>query len=130
MTSAVEGGGGPAVSDFDGGDEVLSPEEVAKREKAPLTFHDLGRTVEACVGESVLQAALRHGIELEHACGGWCACSTCHVIVLKGMENIAAAREEEEDRLDTAAGLTLSSRLACRCELRGGPVTVRIGPHR
>ena len=112
------------------GDEILSPGEVAEREKLPLTFTDLERTLEACVGESILTAALRHGIEVEHSCGGWCACSTCHVIVEEGMDNLSEVEEDEEDRLDTAVGLTLKSRLACQAELLGGPVSVRIGPHR
>ena len=112
------------------GDDILPAEEVAKREKLPLTFTDLERTVEACVGESVLQAALRHGIEIEHSCGGFCACSTCHVIVEEGMENISEIEEDEEDRLDTAVGLTLKSRLCCQSELLGGPVKLKIGPHR
>jgi 2Fe-2S ferredoxin len=112
------------------GDDILSPEEVEEREKLPLTFTDLGRTVEACVGESILQAALRHGIEIEHSCGGFCACSTCHVIVEEGMENVSGIEEDEEDRLDTAVGLTLRSRLSCQSELLGGPVKLKIGPHR
>ena len=113
------------------GDEILTPEEVAEREKVSLTFTDLERTVEACVGESILQAALRHGIELEHACGGWCACSTCHVIVEEGDDNLTPMEEDEEDRLDTAEGLTLRSRLSCQSELTGdGSVTLRIGQHR
>lgn len=112
------------------GDEILSPAEVAEREKVRLTFTDLGRTVQGCIGESILQAALRHGIEIEHSCGGWCACSTCHVIVEKGMEHLSGLEDDEEDRLDTAVGLTLKSRLSCQCEMRGGPIEVRIGPHR
>jgi 2Fe-2S ferredoxin len=113
-----------------GGDEILTPAEVAAREKVELTFSDLGRTVEACVGESVLQAALRHGIEIEHSCGGYTACSTCHVIVESGMEHLTDPSEEEEDHLDEAVGQTLRSRLACSAEIRGGPIVLRIGPHR
>ncbi len=113
-----------------GGDDILSPDEVAVREKVALTFTDLGRTIEACVGESILKAALRHDIEIEHACGGWAACSTCHVIVEEGMDNISEVLDDEEDRLDTAVGLTLKSRLCCQADLLGGPVEVRIGPHR
>jgi 2Fe-2S ferredoxin len=112
------------------GDDILSPEEVEKREKLPLTFTDLDRTIEACVGESVLTAALRHGIDIEHSCGGFCACSTCHVIIEEGMENVSETDDDEEDRLDTAEGLTLKSRLACQVELLGGPVSLKIGPHR
>ncbi len=113
------------------GDEILPPEEVAGRKKVELTFSDLGRTVLACEGESILQAALRHGIEIEHACGGWCACSTCHVIVEEGEEHLTEMEDDEEDRLDTAVGLTLRSRLSCQAVFTGeGPVTLRIGPHR
>ncbi len=112
------------------GDDILPPEEVARRASLPLTFSDLGRTVAACVGESVLQAALRHGIHIEHSCGGFCACSTCHVIVEEGMEHLTEVQDDELDRLDTAVGLTLRSRLACQAVLLGGPVTLRIGPHR
>lgn len=112
------------------GDDILSPEEVEKREKLDLTFTDLDRTIEACVGESVLQAALRHKIDVEHACGGFCACSTCHVIIEEGMDNTSEAEDDEEDRLDTAEGLTLKSRLCCQTELTGGPVRLKIGPHR
>lgn len=112
------------------GDEILSPEEVARREKVALTFVDLGRTVQACVGESLLQAALRHGIEIEHSCGGFTACSTCHVIVEAGRDHLSPPTEEEEDHLDEAVGQTLRSRLACSAEIRGGPIRLRIGPHR
>ena len=112
------------------GDEILPPEEVARREKATLTFADLSVTVEACVGETVLQAAVRHGVEIEHSCGGFTACSTCHVIVESGMRHLSVPTEEEEDHLDEAVGQTLRSRLACAAEIRGGPVVVRIGPHR
>ncbi len=111
-----------------GGDEPLSAEAVEARPKLSLTFSDLGRTVEGCVGESILVAALRHGIDLGHNCGGWCACSTCHIIVEEGMENITGIEDDEEDRLDQAPGLTLESRLACQAILLGGPVTVRMGP--
>ena len=111
-----------------GGDEILPPEEVARRPKLSLTFSDLGRTVQACVGESVLQAALRHGVDIEHNCGGWCACTTCHVVVEDGASNLTETEDDEEDRLDQAVGLTLKSRLACQSVLTGGPVTVRAGP--
>ncbi len=64
---------------------------------------------------SILDIALTRGVDLEHACGGQCACSTCHVIVLEGIEACGQPGEEEEDRLDQAYGLTTRSRLACRC---------------
>jgi 2Fe-2S ferredoxin len=63
---------------------------------------------------SLLDIALGHGIEIDHACGGVCACSTCHVIVREGFATIPDAEEEEEDQLDLAPGLTPNSRLACQ----------------
>lgn len=64
---------------------------------------------------SLLEIALGHDIELDHACGGVCACATCHVIVREGLETCNEPDEEEEDQLDEAYGLTANSRLACRC---------------
>jgi len=63
---------------------------------------------------SILEIALGHGIEVDHACGGVCACSTCHVIVRKGGESIPEATDDENDQLDNAPGLTPQSRLACQ----------------
>ena len=89
-----------------------------------ITFLPAGKTVEidpAALEEprdgergSLLQAAHEAGVEIDHACGGVCACSTCHVIVREGGETIPAAEDDEEDQLDNAPGLTLQSRLACQ----------------
>ena len=54
-------------------------------------------------------------VEIDHACGGVNACSTCHIIVKEGLESCSPADEAEEDMLDTAPGLTPQSRLACQC---------------
>jgi len=89
-----------------------------------LTFLPLNRTVMACAGDTILDAALQQDIPLEHECGGNCACTTCHVIVLEGGENLSAMEEVEADRLSTAEGLTSTSRLACQTILRGGDVIV------
>ncbi len=64
---------------------------------------------------SILDIALAHGLELDHACGGVCACSTCHVIVRAGLDACSAPTDEEEDQLDEAYGLTACSRLGCQC---------------
>ncbi|RMH32275.1 MAG: ferredoxin [Nitrospirae bacterium] len=64
---------------------------------------------------SILDIALGSGVEVEHACGGVCACSTCHVIVREGLETCNEASDDENDQLDEAPGLTLHSRLACQC---------------
>jgi ferredoxin len=82
---------------------------------------DTRTTVSARVGETLLQAAHRTGIEMEGACEGVCACSTCHVIlerelydrVLEDMDDEAIG-EDEEDMLDMAFGLSHTSRLGCQ----------------
>ncbi len=75
--------------------------------------------LEAAVGETLLNVALDNDVDLEHNCGGSCACTTCHVIVQEGMNHLSGMEEEEEDRLDTADGLTLTSRLACQAFIEG-----------
>jgi 2Fe-2S ferredoxin len=97
-----------------------------------VTFLPLNKTVEvddtqyplADHGKpgSLLDIALAHGIELEHNCGGSCACTTCHVIVKEGEENLSEMQEDEEDRLDTATGLTIHSRLGCQAVVQGDVV--------
>jgi 2Fe-2S ferredoxin len=64
---------------------------------------------------SLLDILLNHKVPVDHACGGVAACSTCHVIVRKGLGSCNPAEEAEEDMLDTAPGLTPQSRLACQC---------------
>jgi ferredoxin, 2Fe-2S len=71
---------------------------------------------------SLLDIALAHDIALEHNCGGSCACTTCHVVVREGEENLSAMEQDEEDRLDTAEGLTLHSRLGCQAVVKGDVV--------
>jgi 2Fe-2S ferredoxin len=71
---------------------------------------------------SLLDIALAHDIALEHNCGGSCACTTCHVIVKEGEENLSEMQADEEDRLDMAEGLTIHSRLGCQAIVRGDVV--------
>jgi len=71
---------------------------------------------------SILDIALAHNIHLEHNCGGNCACTTCHVIVKEGAENLSEMQPDEEDRLDMAEGLTLHSRLGCQAVVKGNAV--------
>src|SRR5262245_26470266 len=54
------------------------------------------------------------------ACGGKCACSTCHVYVVSGRENLTEADEEEEDTLDKGLDVRGSSRLGCQAKIKGG----------
>jgi len=64
---------------------------------------------------SILNTALAAGIDMEHSCGGVCACSTCHIIVRQGLHSCNEATDDEEDMLDLAPGLEPQSRLACQC---------------
>lgn len=90
-----------------------------------ITFLPEGRTIEVSPpdplahheGEpgSILDNADRNDIPIDHACGGFAACSTCHVIVKEGLESCNEISDDEDDMLDEAPGLTLKSRLACQC---------------
>src|SRR5215216_2733215 len=73
------------------------------------------REVDAPNGLSVLEIAHKHGVDIEGACEGSLACSTCHVIV-EGVwfEKLAKPTEDEEDMLDLAFGLERTSRLGCQ----------------
>lgn len=64
---------------------------------------------------SILDIAMGNGIDLEHACGGVCACSTCHVYVKQGLESCNEGTDDEFDQLDEAPAITLHSRLGCQC---------------
>lgn len=73
------------------------------------------REVDAPLGLSVLEIAHRHGVDIEGACEGSLACSTCHVIVdQKWFELLQSPTEDEEDMLDLAFGLEETSRLGCQ----------------
>ncbi len=68
---------------------------------------------------SVLDLAYGAGVEIDHSCGGVCACATCHVHVLQGLGTCPPATDDEEDMLDTARDLTPESRLSCQCVPNG-----------
>lgn len=85
-----------------------------------------GAVVEALPGETILDAALRTGIEIEHACEMSCACTTCHVIVREGFDSLEESDELEDDMLDKAWGLEHESRLSCQCVVQNEDLTVEI----
>ena len=80
-----------------------------------------GGEFEAAVGDSILDVALRNGVQLDHACGAVCACSTCHVKIRTGAEALSEASEDEEDQLDEARDLDLDSRLGCQARIERRP---------
>jgi 2Fe-2S ferredoxin len=70
-------------------------------------------------GDTVLDIALDNHINLHHNCGAVCACSTCHVYVDEGEENIPEITDKEEDFIDRAINPKINSRLACQCKISG-----------
>lgn len=88
-------------------------EHVLEIDPAKIPYEDHG------LPGSILDICMAHGIELDHACGGVCACSTCHVIVRAGSETCNDATDDEEDQLEEAYGLTAKSRLGCQCVPNG-----------
>ncbi len=97
----------------------LPENKTVEFESGKLPYDDHGKP------ESILDVAMNFHIHLEHACGGSCACTTCHVIVTEGEKNLSEADDDELDRLDMAPGLTLRSRLGCQAVVKGD-VTVEI----
>lgn len=94
---------------------------------ATVKFIDQGIEAEVTVGQSILNAAQAGHAPEGSACGGVCACSTCHVYVEKGAELLSEADEDEEDILDKAFDVRMNSRLGCQAKvLRDGLIEVRI----
>jgi len=92
-----------------------------------VRFVDQGVEVEVPLGASLLEAAQKSHAPEGSACGGVCACSTCHVYVEKGSELLSEAEEGEEDILDKAFDVRMNSRLGCQAKLeKDGVVELRI----
>lgn len=82
-----------------------------------VRFEPDGIEVEVPLGTSLKAAAEQCGAQLGSACGGVCACSTCHVYVKEGFDALSEMELGEEDRLDGAFDVRSSSRLACQTRL-------------
>jgi 2Fe-2S ferredoxin len=113
-------------------EKKIPPEKLVR-----VTFLPEGRTVEFEFGTlpyqhhgkpmSFLDVAENHDVFLDHACGGVCACSTCHVLIKAGESGLTAADDDELDRLDMAADQQLNSRLGCQAVItRPGDYVVEI----
>ena len=90
-------------------------------EHGKLPYKDHGKP------ESILDVALNYGVRLDHACGGNCACTTCHVWVKEGANLMTDMEDDEADKLDMAADLQLNSRLGCQAVIKkAGKVVVEI----
>lgn len=92
-----------------------------------VVFIDQNLEVEVPVGTSLLDAARQIDAPEGSACGGVCACSTCHVYIEQGASLLSEASEDEEDILDKAFDVQMTSRLGCQAKLqRDGLVVLRI----
>jgi 2Fe-2S ferredoxin len=85
-----------------------------------------GKVIDAEPGMTICDAALAHGIEIEHACEKSCACTTCHVIVREGFDSLNEADEVEDDMLDKAWGLEPESRLSCQAVVDDEDLVIEI----
>ncbi len=85
-----------------------------------------GITIEAVPGRSICDTLLDHHIEIEHACEKSCACTTCHVIIREGVGSLEPATDTEDDLLDKAWGLELTSRLSCQARVANEPLVIEI----
>jgi len=85
-----------------------------------------GMVIQAEPGISICDAALKNGIEIEHACEKSCACTTCHVYIREGMESLNDNTDDEDDMLDKAWGLDPDSRLSCQALVGDQDLVVEI----
>jgi ferredoxin, 2Fe-2S len=85
-----------------------------------------GKSFNANVGDSICEALLDNGIDIEHACDMSCACTTCHIIVREGFASLNELDENEEDLLDRAWGLEPNSRLSCQAFVAQKDLVVEI----
>lgn len=120
-----QGSGITATADAPGANTVrvtfLPENKTVEFEHGKLDYKEHGKP------ESLLDVALNFGVKLDHACGGNCACTTCHVVVRKGKELMSEMDDDEADRLDMAADLQLESRLGCQAQItKPGEVIVEI----
>ena len=88
-----------------------------------------GAALEGESGETILDVALRNGIEIEHACEKSCACTTCHIVVREGFASLEPSDELEDDMLDKAWGLEPQSRLSCQAQVADKDLVVEISKY-
>ena len=92
-----------------------------------ITFlNDQKKTAEVPTGTSILEAAKMSHAQVGYACGGVCACSTCHVYVKKGLQSLSSMKEREEDILDKAFDVRPNSRLGCQAKVAHEDIEVEI----
>jgi 2Fe-2S ferredoxin len=91
-----------------------------------VTFLPAGVAIEVPSGTTLLEAGLRAHAQLGHACGGKCACSTCHLYVRAGGDALSESQDNEQDVLDKAFDVRPSSRLGCQTRVGAADVVVEV----
>lgn len=94
-------------------DEATGEKTVYRMDPAKFPYGHIG------LDGSLLAISEEAGVEINHTCGGVCACSTCHVYVTEGLKACSKATEDEEDMLDEAPAVQPESRLSCQCVPNG-----------
>ncbi|CAL4044053.1 2Fe-2S ferredoxin [Buchnera aphidicola (Anoecia corni)] len=85
-----------------------------------------GITITAKTGDTILEAALKNNIQIEHTCEKSCVCTTCHCIIKKGFNSLSKIQEDEDDILGQAAGLEEHSRLSCQAKIGNKNIEIEI----
>ena len=91
-----------------------------------VRFEPDGIEVEVPIGTTILEASNRAHAQVGSACGGVCACSTCHVYVKQGLDSLSDQEENEEDILDKAFDVRPSSRLSCQSKVSDEDLVIEI----
>jgi ferredoxin, 2Fe-2S len=103
-------------------DEETGTKKTYRMDPATFPYGHIG------LDGSLLAIAEEAGVEINHSCGGVCACSTCHVYVQEGLKSCSRSTEDEEDMLDEAPAVTPESRLSCQCVPDGSADVVVVIP--
>ena len=91
-----------------------------------ITFLPVNQTFEVSEGETILDVAINNDVPLQHACGGFCACTTCHVYVKSGGQSLSPMEEDEIERIASVYEKKPESRLGCQTKVMSGDVVVEI----
>jgi 2Fe-2S ferredoxin len=97
----------------------LPGKQTIEYESSELAYAGEGRR--GSLLDVALNMGLNNGVALRHACGGICACTTCHVVVKEGAEHLSPMEPDEEDRIYRIPDYRLHSRLACRAVVTKKP---------
>ena len=91
-----------------------------------ITFENLGEGFDVEANTSILECAIQNNLPLDHDCGGNCACTTCCVHIVSGMENLSAMSDDEQSLLEANDKMEEGARLGCQSRILSGEVKLQI----